>query len=84
VPDAARVPDRAVVDRAAARGATARRSVYFGRQHGWRDTPILARGDFAEAVAGPAIVEEYDATCVIPPDATARLDGYGNIMIELA
>jgi N-methylhydantoinase A len=84
VPDAARVPDRVVVDRAAARGATARRSVYFGRQHGWRDTPILTRGDFAEAVAGPAIVEEYDATCVIPPDATARLDGYGNIVIGLA
>src|SRR5262249_1193037 len=44
VPDAPRVPDRVVVDRAAARGATARRAVYFGREQGWRDTPILGRG----------------------------------------
>jgi N-methylhydantoinase A len=84
VPDAPRVPERVVVDRAGARGATARRSVYFGREHGWRDTPILGRGDLAEAVAGPAIVEEYDATCVVPPAATARLDRYGNIVIEIA
>jgi len=34
-------------------------------------------------VAGPAIVEEYDATCLIPPTAAGRLDTYGNIVIEL-
>jgi len=34
-------------------------------------------------VAGPAIVEEYDATCVIPPGAAGRLHAYGNIVIDL-
>jgi N-methylhydantoinase A len=29
------------------------------------------------------IVEEYDATCVIPPGAQASLDRFGNIRIEL-
>jgi N-methylhydantoinase A/oxoprolinase/acetone carboxylase beta subunit len=29
------------------------------------------------------IVEEYDATCLIPPGARARLDSGGNILIEL-
>jgi N-methylhydantoinase A len=28
-------------------------------------------------------VEEYDATCVIPPGARASLDPHGNIVIEL-
>ena len=32
---------------------------------------------------GPLILEEYDATCVVPPGATARLDAGGNIRIEL-
>jgi N-methylhydantoinase A len=32
---------------------------------------------------GPAIVEEYDATCVVPPGATAVLDGSGNIVMEV-
>jgi N-methylhydantoinase A len=29
------------------------------------------------------IVEEYDATCLVPPGAAARLDATGNILIEL-
>jgi len=29
-------------------------------------------------------VEEYDATCVVPPGARAALDAHGNIVIELA
>jgi N-methylhydantoinase A len=29
-------------------------------------------------------VEEYDATCVVPPGARAELDAGGNIVIELA
>ena len=33
--------------------------------------------------AGPLIVEEYDATCVVPPGAHAELDAAGNIVIEL-
>jgi N-methylhydantoinase A/oxoprolinase/acetone carboxylase beta subunit len=43
----------------------------------------LRWGDLEQSVAGPAIVEEYDATSMIPPMASARLDAYGNIVIEL-
>jgi hypothetical protein len=28
-------------------------------------------------------VEEYDATCVVPPAVKAALDAYGNIVLEL-
>jgi N-methylhydantoinase A len=29
------------------------------------------------------IIEDYDATCVVPPGAKAELDAGGNILIEL-
>ena len=32
---------------------------------------------------GPFIVEDYDCTCVVPPNASARLDASGNIEIEV-
>jgi hypothetical protein len=34
-------------------------------------------------MGGAAIVEEYDATCVVPPDCRATLDSLGNIDIAL-
>jgi N-methylhydantoinase A len=86
IPDRPRVPDRVAVDRhqpALAGSPPAPRRVYFGAEHGWRETPILARGDLEKSIDGPAIIEEYDATVVIPPMARADLDTYGNIVIEL-
>src|SRR5258705_317208 len=64
------------------------RPAYFGgdgngRAAGWIDTPILRRSDLVTGRSGPLIVEEYDATCVVPPDATASLDAGGNIVITL-
>lgn len=62
----------------------AMRRAYFGRDLGFLDTPVIARGALDSAWrAGPVIVEEYDATCVIPPGARARLDGLGNIEIDV-
>jgi len=59
------------------------RKAYFGAETGWLDTPVLRRSDLAGGKTGPLIVEEYDATCVVPPGATASLDSAGNIVIEL-
>jgi len=46
-------------------------------------TPVLTRGDLEKPREGPAIIEEYDATCVVPPGARAALDGSGNIVMEV-
>jgi N-methylhydantoinase A len=60
------------------------RSAYFGKAHGELKTPIITRSTLTQAWrSGPLIVEEYDATCVIPPHARARLDGLGNIEVEI-
>ncbi len=64
------------------------RAAYFGAdaggEAGWVKTPILRRSDLATPRTGPLIVEEYDATCVVPPGAAASLDPSGNIVIVLA
>ncbi len=59
------------------------RQAYFGTEVGWLETPVLSRGDLQTPREGPCIVEEYDATCVVPPKAQARLDSYGNMVIDL-
>ena len=64
-------------------GDRAGRAVYFGPALGSVDTPVIARAQLpAVPTAGPLIVEEYDATCVVPPDWRASLDAKGNIVIE--
>ena len=66
----------------AAQSAT--RRAYFGRDAGTIDTPVISRDALDESWRmGPFIVEEYDATCVVPPGTRARLDALGNIDIEL-
>ena len=84
IPDRPRVPEPIHMDRTGPGRAGGTRRVYFGPDLGWRETPIIDRPDLVTPREGPCIVEEYDATCVIPPDARASLDGYGNIVIELS
>jgi N-methylhydantoinase A len=83
---APRLPDRLRI----APGATpdteagpAARPAYFGPVHGWQPSRLLARADLADGPQdGPFIVEEYDATTVVPPGWRARLDAWGAIVAE--
>ena len=78
------IVEPAPFDPATRRGPDARRSVYFGASAGHIETPVIGRGRLgAEPRSGPLIIEEYEGTCVVPPDCTARLDGLGNVIIEL-
>jgi N-methylhydantoinase A len=43
------------------------------------DRAALAAG----ARKGPLIVQEYDATCLVPPGAAVALDSFGNIVMTL-
>ena len=42
----------------------------------------VARLDVGATIAGSAIVEQFDATTVIPQGWTARVDGYRNLILE--
>ena len=59
------------------------RKAYFGPADGWQESRIIDRTSITEGIEGPVIIEEYDATCLIPPRAKAVLDDYGNIIIRL-
>ncbi len=83
VPDRPRVPDRIEAEIRVPDNAAQPRQAYFGPELGFMETPVLLRSDLVTPVEGPAIVEEYDATCLIPPGAQAHLDDYGNIVIDL-
>jgi len=58
------------------------RPAWLGAAYGWVKTPVLRRSDLGSGRTGPLIVEEYDATCLVPPSARAGLDEAGNIVIE--
>jgi N-methylhydantoinase A len=62
-------------------GPKSARKAYFGPQHGERETPVFQRGELAVRMSGPLIVEEYDATCVVPPGWSAVLDATGNLAL---
>ena len=65
-------------------GPDVRRRVYFGPAAGFVETPVVGRGRLrAKPRPGPLVLEEYEGTAVVPPDCAARLDGLGNVVIEL-
>lgn len=61
------------------------RDVFFEEIGGFSKTPIYDRTDVpADAfIIGPAIIEQLDSTVVIPPDFSAKIDGYKNIIISI-
>src|SRR5258705_188335 len=58
------------------------RRAYFGPAHGAIATPVITRAALdATARPGPLLLDEYDATTLVPPGCAARLDAHGNIVI---
>jgi len=61
---------------------TGTRNVWF--DGGWHETSIWSRLDLpvGAVIEGPAILEQPDATTVVEPGLSARVDALGNIIIE--
>jgi len=59
------------------------RMAYFGPETDWLRVPILRRADLVKERRGPLIVEEYDATCVVPSGASAKLNTDGSISMRI-
>ena len=56
-------------------GPMATRNVYFAQAVGFIETPIYKRSQLPPGtrLPGPAVIEQMDATTVIPPDMTAEI-----------
>jgi N-methylhydantoinase A len=63
-------------------GAAGSREAYFGPAHGLRPTPVVGRLDLDRTPRpGPLLVDEYDATTLVPPECRAWRDEWDNIII---
>jgi len=60
-----------------------RRPVCFDADQGYVETPVHWRPDLdpGHVVEGPAVVEEYGSTVPLHPGFSARVDGFGNLVI---
>jgi N-methylhydantoinase A len=65
-----------------ARALSERRDVWDA--DGFTPTPVYARDRLAagDAFAGPAVIEQYDATTYVARGWYARVDAFGNLVIE--
>jgi len=61
----------------------AKRKVYW-RNFGWVNCPLYRRTELAigQNIEGPAVIEEYGSTVVVPASWTLRSDSYGNLILE--
>ncbi len=82
IPMRPRVPDALSMQQATTPSEDTRRA-YFGADAGWQNAAVINRDALLDTRVGPLIIEEYDSTCVVPPDASASRDPYGNIIVEL-
>ena len=59
------------------------RPVYFG-ELGWLHTPVYERETVPAGAmfSGPAIIDQFDSTTVVPPNTTAVIDEWMNILIH--
>ena len=59
------------------------RKAYFGQDLGLIDVPVISRYDVdLQYHSGPAIIEEYDTTVVVPPDWNLKRDSNWNLILE--
>ncbi len=64
--------------------AVGRRDVWFEEAGDFVACPVYDRERLAprHRIAGPAIVEQMDATTLLPPGHAGRVDRFGNLVIE--
>ena len=78
LPEQPRLPGRIP---AFAQAVPSDRRAWFPRE-GWITTPVIHRAGLSGSVAGPLIVQEYDATCLVPRGLDAAVDDFGNIRLH--
>jgi N-methylhydantoinase A len=87
--DTPRVPESLTVSDPSTSGAEAlgretNREVYFGPDQGWHPTRVISRAEVSGVgIAGPLIVEDYDATTVVPPGAVIKREQWDVLSIQL-
>jgi N-methylhydantoinase A len=65
------------------RAVSGTRTLYFGPELGALPAPIVSRASLDNASrTGPMVIEEAEATVLVPPGAVASLDGTGSVILR--
>ncbi|MDQ3811127.1 MAG: hydantoinase/oxoprolinase family protein, partial [Chloroflexota bacterium] len=68
----------------ASSGPYERRQAYFGPNTGKAETAVVGRQDVGPSpMDGPLVIEEYDATTVVPPGCRIWRDDLDNLVVEV-
>ena len=63
---------------------TGERQAYFGAEMGWQAAKLINRSMLDESMKkGPFILQEFDATILVPPDFAIARDEFDNILMRL-
>ena len=70
----------------AAAALKGRRDVWFAEGKGWASCPVLARARLrrGNVIAGPAVIEEPDASTLVHPGWAASVDTHANLVLQPA
>jgi N-methylhydantoinase A/oxoprolinase/acetone carboxylase beta subunit len=62
-----------------------KRRVYFEEVGGFIEVPTYHRSDLKAGMhfAGPAIVEQFDSTVVVPPNSDVTVEQHGNLVMNV-
>jgi len=62
----------------------AHREVWFTEGSSWRKTVVLDRAKLlrGNVIAGPAVIEEHDASTLVHPGWEAAVDEHGNLLLR--
>jgi len=76
---------RLAIETRASAPTSRRRAIHFARGAAAIDTEVVPRSALPSSPRrGPLVIEEFDATTVVPPDASVHRDSIGNIVLELS
>jgi N-methylhydantoinase A len=61
------------------------RRLYFEEYGDWRETPVYDRAKLytGHRIQGPAVIEERITTIIVHPNWDARIDEFGNVVMEV-
>ncbi|MPZ68566.1 MAG: hydantoinase/oxoprolinase family protein [Actinobacteria bacterium] len=62
-----------------------KRQVWFASAGDWVATDVYDRERLGSGteLQGPAVIEQFDSTCLIPPGASATVDPYENLLVRV-
>ncbi len=66
-------------------GPAGKRQAYFEDYGGWVEADAYVRDELSPGtrIEGPAVIDQFDSTTVLPPETTATVDDYANLLVKV-